>query len=152
MGHRFNLRYQEQIFHRFWYIAETVDEFVLHIHVFFLVFNAGNPLVNIQLLVFIFDIGCRNIGIDIAVYHSLKALVFLLPFKRQNCFVQQLAVEVVAHGLHVAVLFRSQYIACAAKLQIAHSNLDSASQLRKFPDSLKSFFRLLPQQLIAAVH
>ena len=50
------------------------------------------------------------------------------------------------------MLFRAQKISGAAQLQIAHRNLDTASQLRKFTDRLQTFFRLLTQQLVAPVH
>ena len=51
----------------------------------------------------------------------------------------------------MTVLFRAQKISGAAQLQIAHRNLDTASQLRKFTDRLQTFFRLL-KQLVAPVH
>ena len=50
------------------------------------------------------------------------------------------------------MLFRAQKISGTAQLQIAHRNLDTASQLRKFTDRLQTFFRLLTQQLVAPVH
>ena len=42
--------------------------------------------------------------------------------------IQQLDVEVVAHGLHVAVLAVAQQVARAADLQVAHGDAEAGAE------------------------
>ena len=58
-------------------------------------------------------------------------------------FVQHLAVEVVSYSFHMAMLAHPQQITGTADLKVTHRDLDSGTQLREFPDRLKTFFRVL---------
>ena len=73
----------QQIVHGLWNIPKPVDQFILHIHIFLLGLDGRDPLIHIQLLIFILNIRNRNIRIDIAVYHRLEIL-FLVPFSAQG--------------------------------------------------------------------
>ena len=78
MRHRFQLRHLEKILHRLRDVSEAVDQFILHIHIFLIRFDGGNPLIYIQLQIFILNIAVRNKGVDIAVHRRFKVL-FLRP-------------------------------------------------------------------------
>ena len=117
MGKGFQIRHLQQIFHSLGHLSKPVDQLILHIHVFFLIFNRRDPFVDIQLLILILNISRRNIGIDIAVHHRLEIL-FLDPlaFKGLYRLVQQFAVQIIPYGFHMAVLLRSQHVACPPDL------------------------------------
>ncbi len=43
---------------------------------FILILNTGNPLIDIQLLIFILNIGSGNIGVDVAVHYRFIRILF----------------------------------------------------------------------------
>ena len=72
MGHGLDAGDEQEVFHRPRDIAEAVNELILHVGVFVLVFDAGDPLVYIELLVLIADVGGRDVGVNVAVLHGFN--------------------------------------------------------------------------------
>ena len=122
-------------------IPEAVDQLFHHIiHIFFCL-DGSDPFVDIQFLVFILNIGFRDVGIDVQVHGRVEALFHFSALELCHRFIEHLAVEVIPHCLHVPALRFSQQVARAADLQVPHGDLDAGSQVRKFPDRGKALLR-----------
>ena len=52
----------------------------------------------------------------------------------------------------MAVLLGAQDVSRAADLQVAHGDLDTGAQLRKFTDGLQALLCLLLEHLVALIH
>ena len=133
----------EQIFHADGHLSKPVQKLLLHILALRGSFHPRNPLIDIQLLLLVDDVGGRNIGIHIQLHGGRKIRRAGLTLQGFHRVVQHLAVQVIPHRLHVAGLPLSEQIARAADLQIPHGDLEAASQLGKFPDGRQPFFRNL---------
>ena len=69
----------------------------------------------------------------------MKILDYFLSLQAFDCFIEHLAVQVVAHSLHVTALRLSQQVSGSPDFQISHGDLKTASQLREFPDGSQTF-------------
>ena len=102
----------------------------------FTVFLAeSNALVGFDAARPVGDVFLRDVGVHPQV-HQAFALVALhrLAFGAGNGLPQHLDIEVVAHGLHVAVLAVAQQAAGTADLQIAHGDAEAGTKGRELPD------------------
>ena len=142
----------QQIVHRFRYFSKTVKQLILHIIPLFQVLNAGNSLVNIQLLGLIHNISAGNKSIHIKIYHSSEICNRRNALQILHCFVQHLAIHVITYSFHMTMLPHTQQIARTTDFQISHGNLKATSQIRKFLDCRQTFFCNLFQHLIPLIH
>ena len=134
-------------------LAEAVDELILHLTVVLLCLDGGDPLVDVELLRLVRDIGIRDECVDIAVDLGIEARLLLqLALLLLHGGVQQLTVQIVADGLHVAMLLCAQDIARTADLEVTHRDPDARAELGELADRLQALLRLLRQHLTAAVH
>ena len=86
-------------------LAEAVDELILHLAVVLFILDGRDPLVDVELLRLVRDIGIRDECVDIAVDLGIEARLLLqLALLLLHGGVQQLTVQIVADGLHVAML------------------------------------------------
>ena len=132
---------------------ETIQQFFQHIILFFPTLYHGNPLVDIQLLIFIANVFIRDIRINIQIHHRLIFFLnLLLTFQLPDRFIQHLAIQIVSYSLHMSMLRFSQEITGSTDLQIPHGNLKSTSQFCKFTNGRKSLLCHFLEHLIAFIH
>ena len=83
------------------------------------------------------------VGMLASMIKSTVQLTLLLvtPCSSSTASSSSLQVEVVAHGLHVAVLLGAQHVAGTPDFQVAHGNLEARAELRKLPDGRKPLAR-----------
>ena len=146
-------RNPEKIFHASRNHPKPIQKLLVHFLTFCPVLNSCYTLINIQLLYFIYDIRGRNKSIHIQIHQGIEVLhsggYSLQIFYR---FIQHFTVQIIAHCFHVPMLPFSQQISCSTNLQIPHGNFEAASQFRKFPNGLESFFRYFFQYFIPFIH
>ena len=143
----------QQVDHRTGQFPETVQQLILHLVVILVRADQRDALIDIQLLHFVYDIAIRNIRIQLQIDGRLEGFfLLLLSLRLLHRLSQHLAVQLIAHGLHVTGLLRPQDIAGAAQLQVPHGDLYAAAKLRIFPDGLQPLFRHLRQHAVPAVH
>ena len=133
-------------------LTKTVDQLFQHIVILLLTLNTGNSLVNIQFLKFVADVGIRNKCIDIKINGRLKIIHSLDSLSLLDSLTEHLAVKVIAHRVHMAMLLSSKKISCSTELQILHGDLKAASKIRIFPHGAESLFRCLLKHLILRIH
>ena len=106
-----------QVAHRGRRVTVAVDELVQHVGGVLRGLDGGNALVGLDAAGAVGDVFLRDVGVHPQV-HQAFALVALhrLALGAGDGLPQHLDIEVVAHGLHVAVLAVAQQTACAANL------------------------------------
>ena len=108
MGKGLQIGDRQQVLYGFRRLPETVHELLQHILVLLLVLYAGNAFVYVQLLVFVWNVAGRDEGIHIQVDGCLEVLLLFDSFCLLYRLTQHLAVKVISHCLHMAVLLRTQ--------------------------------------------
>ena len=73
-------RYTQQIFHAFRDLSKTIHQLAAHILRFVPALDRSDPLINIQLLVFVDNIALRNESIHIQIDRCDKINDLFLPF------------------------------------------------------------------------
>ncbi len=144
---------RQQILHLPGQLSKAVRQLILHVHVILIILYSRDPLIGIQLLSLVGNIAIGNECIDGTFHLGIEAVLFgqlalLLPHRH----VQKLAVELVTHRLHVAVLLRTQHISGAPDLQIPHGDADAGAELGEFPDGLQPLLRFLGEELAPPIH
>ena len=124
-----------QVAHRGRRVTVAVDELVQHVGGVLRGLDGGNALVGLDAAGAVGDVFLRDVGVHPQV-HQAFALVALhrLALGAGDGLPQHLDVEVVAHGLHVAVLAVAQQAAGTADLQIAHGDAEAGTKGRELPD------------------
>ena len=120
----------KQAEHRFWWFTKPVYELLEHLVLFFLCLYACNTLVYIQLLEFVCNITCRNISIGNNIHGRIKFVTDILDaLSLFYSLAQHLAVQIIAHCLHMAALLRAEQIARTADFKVSHGNLKAAAKV-----------------------
>ncbi len=128
----------DQIADRGGRVAVAVDQLVQHIGGIFGGLDGGDPLVGLDPAR---PVGNVRFG-DVRVHPQVHKAFALVPLDRfalgpGDGLPQHLDIEVVAHGLHVAVLAVAQQTARAANLQIAHGDAEAGAEGCELPDGGK---------------
>ena len=124
----------QQVIHRFGHLSEPVKQFFLHILALGMGFHTGDPLVNIQLLLLVHNIGRRDKGIRLQLHGCSEVHNALFPLKVLHRFIEHLTVKIIPNGLHMAMLLAAQEISGPPDFQIPHGDFKPAAQIREFPD------------------
>ena len=119
-------------------VAVAVDQFVRHIERVFLAADVRDAPVHLEPAVVCRDIPLGDMRLDLQIQQALGLLRPLLALFLRDRIAEQLQIEVVADGLHVAVLFAAEQAPRAADLEVAHRNLKARTEFRKFPDCRKA--------------
>src|SRR5699024_6937812 len=106
-------------------VAVAVDQFVQDVGGVGGVLDGGDPAVGLDPAGAVGDIPLGDIGVHPQVHQALA----LVPQDRLapgggDGLVQHLHIQVVAHGLHVAVLAVAQQVARAPDLQVPHGDAE----------------------------
>ena len=132
-------------------VAVAVDEFVEHIFGVFGRLDGGNALVCLDApgRVGHVALGQEGVGGDV---HQAVALVRLGRFAAGggDGLAQHFDIEIIANGLHMAVLAVPQQAARAADLQIAHRNAEAGTERRELPDGRQALSGDFGQHAVAA--
>src|ERR1035437_9264998 len=86
---------------------------------------------------------------EIELERHQGATLWFLAFQARDAFLEQLAVEVEADGGDVAALFRTEDVARAANLQVAHRDFEPAAEGRVLLDRADPFARALDEVYMA---
>ena len=128
-------------------ISKTINQFFCHIIHLFFCFNCGNPLINIQFLILVFNVRFRNKCIYIKVNCCSVVCFFFFTFQLTDSLIKHLAIQVISNCCHMATLRLSQKISRTSDLKITHCNLESRSKICKFANCsqplLCNFFKHL---------
>ena len=100
-------RNPEQVIHRFRDLPEPVKQLLLHIFAFRMGFHAGNPLVNIQLLLLVDNIRGRDKRIRLQLHRGGEIHNRKLALQILHRFIEHFAIKIVAYRLHMAMLLPS---------------------------------------------
>ena len=124
-----------QPLHAFGRAAVAVNQLIQHVLGVGGGLDGGNPLVGLNAPGGVRDIVLRQEGVHGNV-HKAVALVGRRGFAAGggNRLPQHLDIQVIAHGLHMAVLAVAQQAARAAYLQIAHRNAETGPEGGELPD------------------
>ena len=92
---------------------------------------------------------------DERVHPQVHKALALVPLERfalgpGDGLIQHLDIEVIAHGLHVAVLAVAQQAARPANLQIAHGDAEAGAERRELPDGGEPFLSNVREGLVPA--
>ena len=90
-------------------------------------------------------------GADLHIDKRLLGLRLVFALFLENGFVQNLAIQVVSYCVDIAVLLRTEKVACAAYFQVAQSNLEACSEFCKLAYCLKSSLSNLGEALSGAI-
>ena len=142
-------RHVDQVADRGRRIAVAVDEFVQHVGGVLGGLDGGDALVGLDAARAVGDVLLRDEGVHPQVHKAL-ALVPLdrLALGPGDGLFQHFDVEVVAHGLHVAVLAVAQQAACAPDLQIPHGDAEAGAEGRELADGGKPLLGDVRQGLV----
>src|SRR5699024_7136631 len=92
----------------------------------------------------------RNMGLNLHVDQTgIVEVADLLALLALDRLAEKLEVQIVADGLHVAVLLAAENVARAADLQIAHRNLEAGAELRELADRREALLGNLGEHLVA---
>ena len=116
-------------------VAVAVNELVQHIGGVLGGLDGGNAFVGFDAARPIRDILFGDERVHPQVHQALA----LVPLERfalgpGDGLIQHLDIEVIAHGLHVAVLAVAQQAARTANLQIAHGDAETGAERGELPD------------------
>ena len=130
-------------------VTVAVDEFIQHVGGVFGSLDGRDALVGFDAAWAVGDVGFGDVGVHPQVHKAL-ALVALDGLALGLCdgLPQHLHVQVVADGLHVAVLAVAQQTARAADLQIAHGDAEAGAEGRELPDGGQPFLRDVGEGLV----
>ena len=142
--------YIHQPLHALGRAAVTVDEFVQHILCVGGRLDGRNALVGLDAPGGVRNVVLRQEGVHRDI-HKTVALVRGrgLAAGRGNGLAQHLHVQIVAHGLHMAVLAVAQKAARTAYLQIAHGDTETRAEGGELPDGRKPLGGNFCQHFIA---
>ena len=133
------------------HIAVAVDQLVQHIGGVLGGLDGGDALVRLDASRGVRDEALRDVGVHRDV-HKAVALVrgHRLALGGGDGLIQQLHIQVVADGLHVAVLALTQQVARAADLQIPHGDAEARAKAGELPNGGQPLVGQLAEGLVPA--
>ncbi len=131
----------EEVFHRLGIRAEAVAHLPAEEVEFLRVGGRRDPLVHPQPLAGIGDVDFRDADVEVEVDGGGDLLLRPFPAQFLHRPLQELAIEIEAHGLDMPMLFPPQQVAGAADFQVERGDAEPRPQVAEFADGRQAFAR-----------